>query len=131
MTQQLQSKVSQSFSTAYSIVGYKEAGAYLQQSMGERRGTPWTGRQSITNSQKCKLKKKELAVNIKMVFVGFIVKHEDLGPSLFSSSLSFGVVVLQCFIFPVPNSCALFLSSSFELKPCMYVSECICRMFDE
>ncbi|MEQ2295607.1 hypothetical protein AMECASPLE_016110 [Ameca splendens] len=40
--------VSQSFSTASSIVGCWEAGAYLQQSMGERQGTPWTGRQSIT-----------------------------------------------------------------------------------
>ncbi|MEQ2313146.1 hypothetical protein AMECASPLE_038580, partial [Ameca splendens] len=39
--------VSQSFSTAYSIVGRGGAGAYLQQSMGERQGTPWTGRQSI------------------------------------------------------------------------------------
>ncbi|MEQ2282000.1 hypothetical protein AMECASPLE_036033 [Ameca splendens] len=39
--------VSQSFSTAYSIVGHGEAGAYLQQSMGERRDTPWTCRQSI------------------------------------------------------------------------------------
>ncbi|MEQ2259254.1 hypothetical protein XENORESO_008957 [Xenotaenia resolanae] len=38
---------SQSFSTAYSIVGHGGAGAYLQQSMGERQGTPWTGRQSI------------------------------------------------------------------------------------
>ncbi|MEQ2187703.1 hypothetical protein GOODEAATRI_007282 [Goodea atripinnis] len=35
--------VSQLFSTAYSIVGHREAGTYLQQSMGERRGTPWTG----------------------------------------------------------------------------------------
>ncbi|MED6254407.1 hypothetical protein ATANTOWER_025369 [Ataeniobius toweri] len=26
-------------------VGRGEAGAYLQQSMGKRRGTPWTGRQ--------------------------------------------------------------------------------------
>ncbi|MEQ2263220.1 hypothetical protein XENORESO_004711 [Xenotaenia resolanae] len=39
--------VSQSFSTAYSIVGHGGAGAYLQQSMGKRQGTPWTGRQSI------------------------------------------------------------------------------------
>ncbi|MEQ2303238.1 hypothetical protein AMECASPLE_014686 [Ameca splendens] len=39
--------VSQSFSTAYSTVGRGGAGAYLQQSMGERQGTPWTGRQSI------------------------------------------------------------------------------------
>ncbi|MEQ2260806.1 hypothetical protein XENORESO_001692, partial [Xenotaenia resolanae] len=28
-------------------VGHGGAGAYLQQSMGRRRGTPWTGRQSI------------------------------------------------------------------------------------
>ncbi|MEQ2297991.1 hypothetical protein AMECASPLE_000554 [Ameca splendens] len=40
-------KISQSFSTAYSIVGCGGAGVYLQQSMGERQGTPWTGRQSI------------------------------------------------------------------------------------
>ncbi|MEQ2227280.1 hypothetical protein ILYODFUR_036080 [Ilyodon furcidens] len=38
---------SQSFSTAYSIVGHGGAGAYLQQSTGRRRGSPWTGRQSI------------------------------------------------------------------------------------
>ncbi|MEQ2221689.1 hypothetical protein ILYODFUR_018276, partial [Ilyodon furcidens] len=41
------SEFSQSSSTAYSIVGRGEAGAYLQQSMGKRQGTPWTGRQSI------------------------------------------------------------------------------------
>ncbi|MEQ2303598.1 hypothetical protein AMECASPLE_018590 [Ameca splendens] len=40
--------VSQSFSTASSIVGRGEAGAYLQQSMGGRLGTLWTGHQSIT-----------------------------------------------------------------------------------
>ncbi|MEQ2285258.1 hypothetical protein AMECASPLE_029966 [Ameca splendens] len=44
-----------SSSTASSIVGHGEPGAYLQQSMGERQDTPWTGRQSIvgqnTNSQ--------------------------------------------------------------------------------
>ncbi|MEQ2284998.1 hypothetical protein AMECASPLE_027321 [Ameca splendens] len=28
-------------------VGGGQAGAYIQQSMGKRRGTPWTGRQSI------------------------------------------------------------------------------------
>ncbi|MED6238553.1 hypothetical protein ATANTOWER_024547, partial [Ataeniobius toweri] len=33
--------------TASSIVGHGEAGAYVQQSMGRRWGTPWTGRQSI------------------------------------------------------------------------------------
>ncbi|MEQ2316614.1 hypothetical protein AMECASPLE_034181 [Ameca splendens] len=35
------------FYTASSIVGRGKAGAYLQQSIGGRRGTPWTGRQSI------------------------------------------------------------------------------------
>ncbi|MEQ2216365.1 hypothetical protein XENOCAPTIV_015081 [Xenoophorus captivus] len=35
------------FYTASSIVGRGEAGAYLQQSMGGRQGTPWIGRQSI------------------------------------------------------------------------------------
>ncbi|MEQ2315756.1 hypothetical protein AMECASPLE_025713 [Ameca splendens] len=39
----------QSFSTAYSIVGRGGAGAYLQQSMGERRGTPWTDTTSYVN----------------------------------------------------------------------------------
>ncbi|MEQ2314815.1 hypothetical protein AMECASPLE_015862 [Ameca splendens] len=39
--------VSQSFSTASSIVGRGEAGAALQQSMSERRCRPCTGRQSI------------------------------------------------------------------------------------
>ncbi|KAK5600621.1 hypothetical protein CRENBAI_001351 [Crenichthys baileyi] len=39
--------VSQSFSTTYSIVGRGGAGVYLQQSMGERQGAPWTGCQSI------------------------------------------------------------------------------------
>ncbi|MEQ2271955.1 hypothetical protein XENORESO_011850 [Xenotaenia resolanae] len=48
ISQSTAQSVSQSFSTAYSIVGRGEAGAYLQQSMGERQGTPWTGRQSIT-----------------------------------------------------------------------------------
>ncbi|MEQ2170827.1 hypothetical protein GOODEAATRI_004253 [Goodea atripinnis] len=43
----LSQSVIQSFSTTYSIVGHGGAGAYLQQSMGKRRGTPWTGRQSI------------------------------------------------------------------------------------
>ncbi|MEQ2290780.1 hypothetical protein AMECASPLE_006471 [Ameca splendens] len=38
---------SQSFSTASSVVGHGEAGALLQQSVGRRRGTPWTGRQSV------------------------------------------------------------------------------------
>ncbi|MEQ2243672.1 hypothetical protein ILYODFUR_009232 [Ilyodon furcidens] len=46
------SKSSQSFSTASSIVGHGEAGAYLQQSMGERRGTPWTGHQSIAGQHR-------------------------------------------------------------------------------
>ncbi|MEQ2182745.1 hypothetical protein GOODEAATRI_025381 [Goodea atripinnis] len=36
------------FYTTSSIVGHREAGAYLQQSTGERQGTPWTGHQSIT-----------------------------------------------------------------------------------
>ncbi|MEQ2169798.1 hypothetical protein GOODEAATRI_028852, partial [Goodea atripinnis] len=36
------------FFTASSIVGRGEAGAYLQQSIGGRRGTPWTGHQPIT-----------------------------------------------------------------------------------
>ncbi|MED6247433.1 hypothetical protein ATANTOWER_001359 [Ataeniobius toweri] len=40
-------ETSQSFSTAYSIVGHGEAGAYLQQSTGRRWGPPWTARQSI------------------------------------------------------------------------------------
>ncbi|MEQ2280245.1 hypothetical protein AMECASPLE_017715, partial [Ameca splendens] len=44
----LHNNVSQSFSTTSSIVGLGGAGAYLQQSMGERLATPWTGRQSIT-----------------------------------------------------------------------------------
>ncbi|MEQ2164327.1 hypothetical protein GOODEAATRI_005561 [Goodea atripinnis] len=44
--------VSQSFSTAYSTVGHGGAGAYLQQSMGERRGSPWTGCQSIAGQHK-------------------------------------------------------------------------------
>ncbi|MED6278391.1 hypothetical protein CHARACLAT_023336 [Characodon lateralis] len=35
-----------------STVGHGEAGAYLQQSTGERRGTPWTGRQSITGQHR-------------------------------------------------------------------------------
>ncbi|MEQ2247702.1 hypothetical protein ILYODFUR_011904 [Ilyodon furcidens] len=38
---------SQSFSTTYSIVGHGGAGVYLQQSMGRRHGTPWTGCHSI------------------------------------------------------------------------------------
>ncbi|MEQ2238732.1 hypothetical protein ILYODFUR_036242 [Ilyodon furcidens] len=38
--------------TASSIVGHGGAGAYLQQSMGERRGTPWTGRQSIAGQHR-------------------------------------------------------------------------------
>ncbi|MEQ2234845.1 hypothetical protein ILYODFUR_035579 [Ilyodon furcidens] len=37
---------------ASSIVGRGEAGAYLQRSMGERRGTPWTGRQSIAGQHR-------------------------------------------------------------------------------
>ncbi|MED6246678.1 hypothetical protein ATANTOWER_021845 [Ataeniobius toweri] len=32
---------------ASSVQGRKEAGAYLQRSMGERWGAPWTGRQSL------------------------------------------------------------------------------------
>ncbi|MED6281260.1 hypothetical protein CHARACLAT_019434, partial [Characodon lateralis] len=32
--------------------GHGEAGAYLQQSMGERQGTPWTGRQSIAGQHR-------------------------------------------------------------------------------
>ncbi|MEQ2270672.1 hypothetical protein XENORESO_007833 [Xenotaenia resolanae] len=39
--------VGRSFSTASSIVNRGEAGACLQQTMGGRWGTPWTGRQSI------------------------------------------------------------------------------------
>ncbi|MEQ2289339.1 hypothetical protein AMECASPLE_031941 [Ameca splendens] len=37
-----------SFYAASSIVGPGGAGAYLQQSTGERQDTSWTGRQSIT-----------------------------------------------------------------------------------
>ncbi|MEQ2256642.1 hypothetical protein ILYODFUR_026208 [Ilyodon furcidens] len=33
-------------------VGHGGAGAYLQQSMGERQGTPWTGRQSIAGQHR-------------------------------------------------------------------------------
>ncbi|MED6270905.1 hypothetical protein CHARACLAT_014901 [Characodon lateralis] len=44
--------VSQSFSTATSIVGRGEAGAYFQQSMGRRRGIPWTGHQSIAGQHR-------------------------------------------------------------------------------
>ncbi|MEQ2192635.1 hypothetical protein XENOCAPTIV_014743 [Xenoophorus captivus] len=40
------------FYTAYPMVGHSEAGAYLQQSMGERHGTPWTGRQSIAGQHR-------------------------------------------------------------------------------
>ncbi|MEQ2238574.1 hypothetical protein ILYODFUR_034559 [Ilyodon furcidens] len=40
------------FYTASSIVGRGEAGAYLQQSMSGRRGTPWTGRLSITGQHR-------------------------------------------------------------------------------
>ncbi|MED6241140.1 hypothetical protein ATANTOWER_032188 [Ataeniobius toweri] len=36
------------FYTTSSIVGHREAGDYLQQSMGGRQGTPRTGCQSIT-----------------------------------------------------------------------------------
>ncbi|MED6238880.1 hypothetical protein ATANTOWER_031615 [Ataeniobius toweri] len=42
------------FYTASSIVGSGEAGAYLQQSMGGRQGTPWTGRQSIAGQHTTK-----------------------------------------------------------------------------
>ncbi|MED6247235.1 hypothetical protein ATANTOWER_013619, partial [Ataeniobius toweri] len=34
-----------------SLVGHGEAGAYLQQSLGGRRGRTWTGRQSIAGQQ--------------------------------------------------------------------------------
>ncbi|MED6231511.1 hypothetical protein ATANTOWER_023448 [Ataeniobius toweri] len=40
------------FYTASSIVDHGEAVAYLQQSMGGRRGTPWTGRQSIAGQHR-------------------------------------------------------------------------------
>ncbi|MED6252942.1 hypothetical protein ATANTOWER_019662 [Ataeniobius toweri] len=44
--------VSQSFSTASSKVGRGEAAAYLKHSMGGRRGTPWTGHQSIAGQHR-------------------------------------------------------------------------------
>ncbi|MEQ2292465.1 hypothetical protein AMECASPLE_023365 [Ameca splendens] len=37
---------------ASSIQGHWGAGAYLQRSTGEKRGTPWTGRQSIAGQHK-------------------------------------------------------------------------------
>ncbi|MED6286574.1 hypothetical protein CHARACLAT_007408 [Characodon lateralis] len=40
------------FFTAYSIEGHGEAGAYLQQSTGGKRDTPWTGRQSIAGQHR-------------------------------------------------------------------------------
>ncbi|MEQ2169894.1 hypothetical protein GOODEAATRI_029701 [Goodea atripinnis] len=40
------------FFTAYFIECHKGAGAYLQQSMGERQGRPWTGHQSITGQHR-------------------------------------------------------------------------------
>ncbi|MEQ2231284.1 hypothetical protein ILYODFUR_037989 [Ilyodon furcidens] len=43
---------SQSLSTASSIVGCREAGAYLQQSIGRKQGTPWTGHQSIAGQHR-------------------------------------------------------------------------------
>ncbi|MEQ2245901.1 hypothetical protein ILYODFUR_032806 [Ilyodon furcidens] len=64
--------VSQSFSTAYSIVGHGGAGAYLQQSMGERQGPPWTGRQSVTGPTemyRCNfifMKKRQKAVELSI-----------------------------------------------------------------
>ncbi|MED6240509.1 hypothetical protein ATANTOWER_022263 [Ataeniobius toweri] len=48
--------MSQSFSTAYSIVGHGAAGVYLQQSMGEWRGhpgqvaSPWQGTQTTMHT---------------------------------------------------------------------------------
>ncbi|MEQ2238620.1 hypothetical protein ILYODFUR_034988 [Ilyodon furcidens] len=46
-----------SFSTASSIVGRGGAGAYLQQSMGERRGTSWTGRHTLIHTSKGNLER--------------------------------------------------------------------------
>ncbi|MED6249213.1 hypothetical protein ATANTOWER_011007 [Ataeniobius toweri] len=40
------------FYTTSSIQGHGGAGAYLQQSTGERQGTPWTARQPITGQHR-------------------------------------------------------------------------------
>ncbi|MEQ2229174.1 hypothetical protein ILYODFUR_016244 [Ilyodon furcidens] len=72
---------------ASSIQGHGGAGAYLQQSTGERRGPPWTGHQSIAgqhrdtqNKQPCNpLTPKgnlEKSINLTVMFLDYGRKPE-------------------------------------------------------